>query len=265
MAGNMSDTTLKLEVTDHIATLTINRPNELNAVNGELHTALSQVFLDLGARRDLKAIVLTGAGRAFCAGGDIEWMKAAVREPEQFEIVTWEAKRIVYSMLDCEIPIIGRINGDAVGLGATLALLCDITVMTDTARIGDPHVKVGLNAADGGGFLWPQMIGFGRSRELLLTGDLLSAKEAVQLGAIGHAVPEAELDSKVEGFVAKMRHGATKAIRWTKAGYTIPLRQLAHGHMDAGTAYECLTNLTQDHAAAIEAFSEKRKPVFEGR
>jgi len=261
----MSNNTLKLEITDQIATLTINRPAELNAVNGELHTALSQVFLDLAARRDLKAIVLTGAGRAFCAGGDIEWMKAAAREPEQFEIVTWEAKRIVYSMLDCEIPIIGRINGDAVGLGATLALLCDITVMADTARIGDPHVKVGLNAADGGGFLWPQMIGFGRARELLLTGDLLRAKEAVQLGAIGHAVPETELDSKVEEFVKKMRHGATKAIRWTKAGYTIPLRQLAHGHMDAGIAYECLSNLTQDHAEAIVAFSEKRKPVFQGR
>lgn len=261
----MSASALKLEVIDQVAWLTINRPQALNAVNGELHTALSRVFIDLGERRDIKAIVLTGAGKAFCAGGDIEWMRDAVRNPEQFEIVTWEAKRIVYAMLDCEIPIVGRINGDAVGLGATLALLCDITVMNDTARIGDPHVKVGLNAADGGGFLWPQMIGYGRARELLLTGDLLSAKEAVQLGAIGHALPENEIDAKVDTIVGKLRHGATKAIRWTKAGYTIPLRQLAHGHMDAGTAYECLTNLTADHAEAIEAFAAKRKPTFTGQ
>jgi enoyl-CoA hydratase len=253
---------LLLEVRDRVAYLTINRPDELNAVNAELHTALSRIFIDLGERRDLAAIVLTGAGRAFCAGGDIEWMRDGVRNPESFEIITWEAKRIVYAMLDCEIPIIGRINGDAVGLGATLALLCDITVADDRARIGDPHVRVGLNAADGGGFLWPQAIGFGKARELLLTGELLSANDAHRLGAIGHVVAEGELDAKVENLVNKLRQGATKAIRWTKAAYTIPLRQMAHGHMDAGTAYECLTNLSPDHAEAIEAFAEKRKPVF---
>ena len=261
----MTESALQIDIADRIARVTINRPEAMNAVNGELHRALSRVFIDLGERRDIAAIVLTGAGRAFCAGGDIEWMREAVREPEGFEVVTWEAKRIVYSMLDCEIPIIGRINGDAVGLGATLALLCDITVMSEDARIGDPHVRVGLNAADGGGFLWPQMIGFAKARELLLTGDLLSASEAKQLGAIGNVVPAGELDTKVESFVAKLKNGAAKAIRWTKAGYTIPLRQLAHGHMDAGTAYECLTNLTQDHHEAIEAFASKRKPVFTGR
>lgn len=259
------DKALVLEVKDRVAYLTINRPEALNAVNAELHTALSRIFIDLGERRDLNAIVLTGAGKAFCAGGDIEWMRAAIREPEQFEVVTWEAKRIVYSMLDCEIPIIGRINGDAVGLGATLALLCDITVMDENARIGDPHVRVGLNAADGGGFLWPQVIGYGKARELLLTGDLLNAREAWQLGAVAHVVPTEELDARVDKIVSKLRNGATKAIRWTKAGYTIPLRQLAHGHMDAGVAYECLTNLTQDHYEAVEAFAEKRKPVFTGR
>lgn len=261
----MSESALKLEVSDRVARVTINRPEALNAVNGELHTALSRIFIDLGERRDLNAIVLTGAGRAFCAGGDIEWMRAAIRDPEQFEVVTWEAKRIVYSMLDCEIPIVGRINGDAVGLGATLALLCDITVMDEQARIGDPHVRVGLNAADGGGFLWPQMIGFGKARELLLTGELLSAAEAKSLGAIGNVTAAGELDTRVDALVAKLRAGATKAIRWTKAGYTIPLRQLAHGHMDAGTAYECLTNLTQDHHEAVEAFAAKRKPSFTGR
>jgi enoyl-CoA hydratase len=108
------------------------------------------------------------------------------------------------------------------------------------------------------------MIGFGKARELLLTGDLLTAAEALRLGAIGHVVSAGELDAKVDAIVGKLRHGATKAIRWTKAGYTIPLRQLAHGHMDAGTAYECLTNLTRDHSEAIEAFDTKRKPVFTG-
>jgi enoyl-CoA hydratase len=261
----MTEPALKLDVEDRIARVTMNRPDAMNAVNGELHRSLSRMFVDLGERRDIDVIVLTGAGRAFCAGGDIDWMRAAVRDPEQFEVVTWEAKRIVYSMLDCEIPIVGRINGDAVGLGATLALLCDITVMSSEARIGDPHVRVGLNAADGGGFLWPQMIGYAKARELLLTGELLGAAEAKSLGAIGNVVDPAQLDEKVDTLVKRLRQGATKAIRWTKAGYTIPLRQLAHGHMDAGTAYECLTNLTDDHREAIEAFADKRKPVFNGR
>lgn len=261
----MSEKSLIVDVQDRVARVTINRPASLNAVAADLHTALSRVFIDLGERRDINAIVLTGAGKAFCAGGDIDWMKDAIRDPDSFEVVTWEAKRIVYSMLDCEIPIIGRINGDAVGLGATLALLCDITVMDSKARIGDPHVRVGLNAADGGGFLWPAVIGFGKARELLLTGDLLTAEEARQLGAIGHVVATEDIDTKVDSIVSKLRNGATKAIRWTKAGYTIPLRQMAHGHMDAGTAYECLTNLTRDHHEGVEAFAAKRKPVYTGQ
>lgn len=261
----MSEDALKLEFDDGVARLTLNRPEALNAVNAELHTRLSRVFIDLAERRDLKAIVLTGAGRAFSAGGDLQWMRDAITDPESFEVVTWEAKRIVYSMLDCETPIIGRINGDAVGLGATLALLCDITVATEGARIGDPHVRVGLNAADGGGFLWPAIIGYGRARELLLTGDLLGAAEAHSLGAIGHVVPEAELDARVEKIVDRLRRGPTKALRWTKAGYNIHLRQLAHGHMDAGTAYECLANLTDDHRRAVDAFIARERPVFTGR
>ena len=261
----MTDQSLSLEVRDRVAHVTLNRPAAKNAVDGSLHTALSRVFIDLGERRDIGAIVLTGAGDAFCAGGDIGWMQDAARDPEQFEVVTWEAKRIVYAMLDCEIPIVGRLNGDAVGLGATLALLCDITVAVESARIGDPHVRVGLNAADGGGFLWPQMVGFAKARELLLTGDLLNATEAHRLGAINHVVGTEALDGKVAEIVSKLVTGPAKALRWTKAGYTIPLRQLAHGHMDAGTAYECLTNLTDDHREAIAAFQERRKPVFTGR
>lgn len=261
----MTQEALLVEVSDRVARVTINRPDSRNAIDSALHTALSRVFIDLGERRDIDVIVLTGAGeKAFCAGGDIQWMKDAVRDPDNFEIVTWEAKRIVYSMLDCEIPIIGRINGDAVGLGCTLALLCDITVMDAKARIGDPHVRVGLNAADGGGFLLPAMIGYGKARELMLTGDLLDAAEAKAIGLIGNIAPTDKLDTRVDELVARLRNGATKAIRWTKAGYTIPLRQAAHGHMDAGTAYEMLANLTRDHSEAIDAFENRRKPVFTG-
>lgn len=261
----MSNDDLVVEIRDRVAWVTLNRPQAKNAVHGPLHTKLSRVFIDLAERRDLGAIVLTGTGPIFCAGGDIHWMRDATSDTESFEVVTWEAKRIVYSMLDCEIPIIARINGDAVGLGATMALLCDIAVMADNARIGDPHVRIGLNAADGGGFLWPQVIGYGRARELLLTGDLLSAEEAHRLGAVSHVVSSDKLDEKVGEIAARLCAGARKAIRWTKAGYTIPLRQLAHGHMDAGTAYECLTNITADHSEAIDAFFEKRPAKFTGR
>jgi enoyl-CoA hydratase len=260
----MSTETLKVEIEGKVATVTMNRPASKNSVNGELHTALTRVFIDLSARRDLHAIVLTGAGESFCSGGDISWMRDSLQDPEVFEFVTWEAKRIVYSMLECDIPIIGRINGDAVGLGATLALLCDITIASDTARIGDPHVRAGLNAADGGGFLWPLAVGIVRARELLLTGDLLTAEEAHRMGALNHVVPAAELDAKVDHIVGKMVRGPLKAQRWTKAGYTIPIRQQAHAHMDAGIAYELLASMTRDHKLAIDAFIDKRKPEFEG-
>lgn len=257
--------TLLTERRGRVLTITMNRPEALNAVDAALHEDLSSVFEDVRRDRETDVAVLTGAGAAFSAGGDLRWMQEAIDDPENFEKVADEARWIVYSILDCDKPVICRLNGDAIGLGATLALFCDIIIAADTARIGDPHVSVGLVAGDGGTIIWPQLIGYARAKEFLFTGDLIKASDAVRLGLINHAVPADELNARVEAMADRLAGGATKAIRWTKRAVNIPLRQIAHAAMDAAIALESLSNLTGDHQEAVTAFREKRRPRFSGR
>ncbi|MGC4244609.1 MAG: enoyl-CoA hydratase-related protein, partial [Herbaspirillum sp.] len=164
-----------------------------------------------------------------------------------------------------EKPLICKLNGHATGLGASLALLSDVIIASDEARIGDPHVSVGLVAGDGGALIWPQLVGYAKAKRYLLTGELLSAKEAERIGLLTEVVPLAQLDAAVDALASQLASGATKAIRWSKITANLPLRQLFHSYFDAGVAYESMSNLTQDHAEAVRAFREKRKPVFSGR
>jgi enoyl-CoA hydratase len=173
-------------------------------------------------------------------------------------------KQLVMSLLDCEKPVIAKLNGHATGLGATIALLCDVIFAADTAKIGDPHVSVGLVAGDGGALIWPQLIGYTRAREYLLTGDLMTAAEAERLGLVNRVVASEELDAAVEQLANRLASGATKAIRWTKMTINMPLRQMAESMMNASLAYEALSNLTRDHQEAVTALREKRTPVFVG-
>lgn len=248
-----------------ILTITLNLPDSLNAVNARLHTELSRVFTDANTDPDSDVVVLTGAGRAFCAGGDLDWMQEAIDEPAGFEITAAEAKRIIYSQLDLQKPLICRMNGHAIGLGASLALTSDIVIASDKALIGDPHVSVGLVAGDGGAILWPQMIGFMRAREYLFTGDAIPAPEAARMGLISRSVPPDQLDEAVYTLARRIAGGATKAIRWTKITTNMALKSLIHAYMDTGVSYEILSNTTEDHQEAVNAFREKRKPVFTGR
>ncbi len=165
-------------------------------------------------------------------------------------------------MLDLEKPLICRLNGHAVGLGATLALLCDVIFAADGAKIGDPHVAVGLVAGDGGAAIWPQRVGLARAKEHLLTGEPLSAKDAAQIGLINHCVPAGELDGAVDAFCERLLSGAAQAIRWTKVLLNLELKRVAHALMDAGIAYESLSVRSADHREAVKALQEKRKPVF---
>ena len=188
-----------------------------------------------------------------------------IDEEGAFEKTAAEGRRIVFSMLDCEKPIIAKVNGHAAGLGATLALFCDVIFASEKAKIGDPHVSVGFVAGDGGAVIWPQLIGFARAKEYLMTGDMIPAVEAAQMGLINHAVPQDELDARVDAFVEKLQKGAKKAIRWSKMSVNIALKQLAHSIMDTSLSLEALSNKTADHQEAVNAFREKRDPVFKGR
>lgn len=254
-----------VQVAERIATVTMNRPEKLNAVDERMHEELARIFIDLNSDPDIDVVILTGAGRAFSSGGDIDWMQQMIDEPSRFEKTAREGKQIVFSLLDCEKPIIAKVNGHVTGLGATIALFCDVIFASDRAKIGDPHVSVGFVAGDGGAVIWPQLIGYARAKEYLMTGDLMTAPEAARMGLINRAVPPEELDATVDAFARRLAKGALKAIKWTKLSVNIGLKQLAHSIMDASIAYEGQSNRTADHAEAVAAFREGRQPTFVGR
>jgi len=256
---------LLCEKKDKVLTITLNAPEAMNAFSAEMHRSMSRVWDDVADDAEVNVVVLTGAGKAFSAGGNVIAMQQKIDHPEIWDHTTVpEAKRIVFRMLECDKPIIARVNGHAVGLGATVALLCDIIIAAEHAKIGDPHVNAGLVAGDGGSLMWPQLIGFARAKEFLFTGDLMTAAEAHRIGLINHVVPADQLDEKVYGLAHRIANGAMKSIRWTKQVVNIPLRQIAHSTMDLSISLETQSNLSRDHAEAVASFAQKRKPNFTG-
>lgn len=254
---------LKLSRRGRILVITIDN-GRMNAIDGRMHKELARVFIDAQDDDGSDLVILTGEGRAFCAGGDMEWFQMTIENPKEFRAILPEAKRIVTSLLDMEKPLICRLNGAAAGLGATIALMSDVIIAADTAAIGDPHVKVGLVAGDGGAIIWPQLIGFARAKELLMTGDMLPATEAERFGLVNYAVPADELDAKVDEITSKILGNPRWAVRWTKTAANIPLRELAAKLTDAALAYELVTNTTEDRRETVAAFVEKRKPQLSG-
>jgi len=212
-----------------------------------------------------KVIVLTGAGKTFSAGGDLNQMAEIIDKPELFYPSMVEARQLVTLMLDCPQPIISKINGHAVGLGATIALFADITFAAEHAKIADPHVLVGFVSGDGGAVIWPQLVGLNKAKEYLFTGDAVRAPEAERIGLINHCVAAEELDERVNALAQRIAKGASRAIQWTKATINIGIKKSAAATMDAGLAYECISNNTVDHKEALAAMREKRTPNFVGK
>lgn len=245
-----------------VLTITINQPSQRNAINGAMHREFARIFNDVAMDHEADVIVLTGAGNAFCAGGDISWMQGLVAEQHGMANVAIEGKRVITSLLDLEKPLICRLNGDAIGLGATLALFCDIVIAADHARIADPHVRVGLVAGDGGAIIWPQLIGYARAKEFLMTGDIITAEDAARMGLINRAVPADQLDQEVNRMVEKLLRGSQSAVRWTKLSVNIGLKQLAVSIIDASLGYEVASSMMADHREGLAAFAEKRFPQF---
>ncbi|MGE3339676.1 MAG: enoyl-CoA hydratase/isomerase family protein [Alphaproteobacteria bacterium] len=256
---------MRTERRGRVHTLTLDRPEVKNAADATMHDELSRIFYDVAKDADCDVVVLTGAGDAFSAGGDIVGMQKKIDDRALWVKTVEEGRRIFYGMLDLEKPVIARVNGAATGLGATLAVYSDISVAVSGAKIGDPHVRVGLAAGDGGALMWPLLVGFQRAKELLFLGDLIDAEEAQRIGLVTHVVPPDQLDAKVYGLAERLAGGATRAIGWTKAAMNHTLRMLAAGTMEAGFGYETLSQMTADHAEAVAAFREKRKPRFTGR
>ncbi len=251
--------TLLLSRQGRVLTITMNRPELMNAVNLKLHEELAEVFIMAAKDTGSDLVVFTGAGRAFSAGGDLEHIQNNANNPELFHEEVRLAKRIVFSMLDLDKPLVCRLNGHAVGLGATLALFCDVIFASEKAKIGDPHVAVGLVAGDGGAAIWPQLIGLCRAKEYLMSGDLLSAQKAADIGLVNHCVPADQLDAAVQAYCDKVLANSKQAVRWTKILLNQELKRVSHNLLDTGLAYEALSLRSEDHQKAVKAMQDSLK------
>jgi enoyl-CoA hydratase len=250
---------------DDVLRITIDHPDSaLNTVDGLLHGELARLFRELKREDHARAIVLTGSGPAFSAGGDFAWFPT-LQDPEQLEHLRRDAKQMIWDLLDVEIPIVAAVNGHAIGLGASLALLCDTIFMADTATLADPHVRVGVVAGDGGAAIWPLVLGPARAKQFLLTGDAIDAAKAERLGLVNEVVAASELQERALAFARRLAAGAPLALRYTKLAVNKLLKDALNVAFDTSTALEIVTFRSDDHAEALAAIREKRKPQFRGR
>jgi enoyl-CoA hydratase len=256
--------TLKFTRNNRVLTVALDGVGPVNGVNEQMHIELGQVFHELNNDEGSDVIILTGRDNAFCAGADMRFFDEMVEDPRKFRGILPDARRIINGILELEKPLVCRMNGAAAGFGASIALLSDIIIADERAKIGDPHVKAGLVAGDGGAIIWPQLIGYARAKEFLLTGKLMTAKEAAHMGLINYAVPGDQLDAKVNEIVQELLFSPRWAVRYTKTAINIPLRDLATKITDAAVAYEMYTNLLDDRKEAVAAFKEKRAPDLSG-
>jgi enoyl-CoA hydratase len=245
--------------------VTIDREgDDLNRVDATLHDDLHRLFHRLQEERNARAIVLTASGRAFSAGGDFNWFPE-LQEPGQLELLRLDAKPLIWDLLDVHLPIVCALEGPAVGLGASIALLCDAVFMAESATIVDPHVRVGIVAGDGGTVAWPAAMGPMRAKRYLLTGDAVSATEAERLGLITEVVPDGEAGGAALAFARRLAAGAPLAVQYTKQAVNQALKQALATSFDLATALEIVTFKSEDHTEALNAMRDKRQPRFEGR
>jgi enoyl-CoA hydratase len=259
-----SYTDLLFEPDEKVLNVIFNRPDKKNPVSGQMSLDLIRLFRELAHDNEFRAVVVTGAGTAFSAGGDLAVMKATLERPESFLDAITEVRDLVHSMIDCPKPIIAKVNGPAIGLGATVALYCDMIFAAEEAKIADPHISLGLVPGDGGAIIWPLLIGLPRAKQYLLTGDSLTGAEAAQIGLINRAVPRAELDKVVRDFARHVAEGPPRIMQLTKISLNVALKREVSALLDTSFAWEVVAAYSKDHREAVMAWLEKRKPHFTG-
>jgi len=247
-----------------ILKITINNPEHLNAISPPIHAEMARIWADVAADTETRVVLLTGAGRAFSAGGDVYNMRESWRKRDVHTVMR-EAREIVYRMLDTPQPIIALVNGHAVGLGATIALTCDLVYIAENARIGDRHVNVGLVAGDGGALIWPLLIGPHRAKQYLMTGELITGAEAAAMGLVNRAVPLDQLEAVGLEMARQLAALPPLAVQWTKLSINKLLKLVGNTAFETSIALEGASMLSEDHYEAVSAFIEKRPAAFTGR
>ena len=242
--------------------ITINRPEVMNATNARLHWELTQIWGVVNADAKIKVAVITGAGdKAFSAGGDLDWIAGMVGNTKAIATVMQEASDLVYNMLACDKPIISAINGVAVGAGLAVALLADISIMSESARFTDGHVRLGVAAGDHAAIVWPLLCGMAKAKYYLLTADFIDGKEAERIGLVSLCAPPDQLMTKAMEVAGKLAAGSQPAIRFTKKSLNNWMR-VAGPIFDNSLALEMLGFLGEDAAHGVAAVREKRAPKF---
>lgn len=244
-----------------VVVATLNRPDRLNAVNGRMHTELANIAREADNDDDVRVLVLTGAGRAFCAGGDFSGEGGAIMGRQGLK----ETREIVDHMLDCSIPVISAVNGYAMGLGATVALLADIVVAGKSTTFADTHVKMGIGAGDGGQVIWPLLMGVNRAKYYLMTGDRISGEEAERAGLVNFLVEDDEVLTKALEIADRLAAGPGLAISASKVGINQYIKMVSNLVLPYSFGAELQTFRSEDAREAIKAFQEKREPNFKSR
>lgn len=245
----------------HVLWLTLNRPEVLNAANNRLHTELVEVWQTIDRDPDVHVAVVIGAGRAFSAGGDLQMVEDAYRNYDEVLRILDEARDLVYNMLHCRKPIISAINGAAVGAGLVVALLADISIAAESARLADGHVRMGVAAGDHAAIIWPLLVGMAKAKYYLMTSDFLSGKEAERLGLVSLCVPDEQLLAKAEEVAQNLATGPRHAIRFTKRALNQWLLQ-AGPIFDHSLALEMLNFFGEDMAAGVNGLRERKRPMY---
>lgn len=241
--------------------ITLNRPEKYNATDEGMHAEIARVWKDVSKDPETRVAVVTGAGKAFSAGGDLGMVERMAGDHARVASMLSEMSELVYNLIDCEKPVIAAINGVAVGAGIVVALLSDISICAEDAKLGDGHVKLGVAAGDHSAIIWPLLAGMAKARYYLLTGEMLTGKEAERIGLVSQAVPREKVLEEAFVVANKLATGSQLSIRWTKKALNNWLR-MASPIFDQSAAYEMLGFMGPDVKEGVAALREKRAPRF---
>ncbi len=253
---------LLFERRDHgVLLITLNRPDSYNAADEIMHAELARVWTDVARDDQARVAVVTGAGRAFSAGGDLAMVERMAGDYDKVTGMLTEMSDLVYNIINCEKPVVSAINGVAVGAGLVVALLADISICAEDARLGDGHVKLGTVAGDHAAILWPLLCGMAKARYYLLTGEMITGAEAERIGLVSKCVPREEVLAEAFRVADTLATGSQLAIRLTKRALNGWLRN-AGALCDQSAAYEMLTFMGPDLREGVDALRARRPPDF---
>jgi enoyl-CoA hydratase/carnithine racemase len=254
------------EAKEHVAVITLNRPEAKNAFSPEM-IRLWREYLEEAKQDDaIRAIIVTGNGDTFCSGGDIRDMAEGKLKSWDMKKFLWDGvHRIVFALEDLDKPVIAAINGAAMGAGMDMAIMCDLRVCSEKAKLAESYIMMGLVPGDGGAYFLPRVAGLPKALELLLTGDVMSAEEALRLGIVNKVVSHERLMAETMKLAEKIASRPPLAIRMTKRAVYQGLTSTLRSHLDYISSQISLLSETKDHQEAARAFLEKRKPKFEGK